>query len=113
MSPLKKANPRRVRASARLADRPRTRLSITRTWAAPASSSWSTSVEPISPAPPVTSTVAPSIRCVISGDLLQCVDHGVLLLDGHFGKQRQRQTLAGDRLGHREVPGLVPEMGVR
>src|SRR5690242_16353899 len=98
MSALMNVNPDRFRAASRLCIRPRTRLSRTRTSAAPASRSWSTIVDPMSPAPPVTSTVDPPIRFAISANLLervrQRVDHGVLLGLGHFREQWDRQALA-------------------
>src|SRR6185437_7677244 len=104
---------RRAVAEAKLAMRPRTRLSSTRISPAPASMRRSTICEPIRPAPPVTSTVDPSSEIDISGNLqsfFQGVDHGVLLGGGHLGKQRQRQALASNPLGHGEIPFAVAQV---
>src|SRR5262249_40405805 len=107
----------RVSAAARFSWRPRTKLSRMRTSPAPSATSRSTMCEPTSPAPPVTRIVCPSIKFAIPSlptqHSLKRQGNAILLRRRHLRVKRQRQALAADALGHREIALAVTQVPVR
>src|SRR6185312_4544930 len=86
------------RAQSRLLCRPRTKLSRTTTSAASASISWSTMVDPIVPAPPVTSIRLPAIL-LFAGPLWVLVIWSIALLFLCVSRALEVGSLGNQRLG--------------